>query len=146
MLQLWTTFTCDHSIFIWDYTGCSEMKVTQKKITCLTWWNKNVWSVGSKNAPERNSALREVYIISIIKKDPVCMCICKQEKHSCFLKLFELAVYYLNESWGYEEAIILPNLILHRNGFLNRNLILRLLSFYTTKYIFSKYISFVFWI
>ena len=47
-----------------------------EKMPCLTYWNKNVWSLGSKNVFEhkfwlKNSALRATYIISINKKDPV---------------------------------------------------------------------------
>ena len=47
-----------------------------EKMPCLTYWNKNVWSLGSKNAFEhkfwlKNSALRATCIISINKKDPV---------------------------------------------------------------------------
>ena len=48
----------------------------KNRLSCLTYWNKNVWSLGSKNAFEhkfwlKNSALRATCIISINKKDPV---------------------------------------------------------------------------
>ena len=47
-----------------------------EKIPCLTCWNKNVWSLRSKNALEhkfwwKNGALRATYNTSINKKDPV---------------------------------------------------------------------------
>ena len=47
-----------------------------EKMLFLTYWNKNVWSLGSKNAFEhkfwlKNSGLRATCIISINKKDPV---------------------------------------------------------------------------
>ena len=47
-----------------------------EKMLFLTYWNKNVWSLGSKNAFEhkfwlKNSGLRAICIISINKKDPV---------------------------------------------------------------------------
>ena len=47
-----------------------------EKMPRLTYWNKNVWSLGSKNAFEhkfwlKNSGLRATCIISINKEDPV---------------------------------------------------------------------------
>ena len=64
------------SLFLSFWTKAIFRDQFQKKILCLTFWNKNLWRLWTKNACEhifwyKNSALRATYIMSINKKDPV---------------------------------------------------------------------------